>query len=66
VAPVDFVVGTVVLQSEYIGTSRSDQDQDASATPQIDNASISLGRDDVPLYGVFGCASSPSAPSTTT
>jgi len=53
-APVDFVVGTVVLQSEYIGTSRTDQDQDASATPQIDNASISLGRDDVPLYGVFG------------
>lgn len=54
VAPVDFVVGTLVLQSEYIGTSRTDQDQDASATPQIDNASISLGRDDVPFYGVFG------------
>lgn len=54
VAPIDFVVGTVVLQSEYIGTSRTDQDQDASATPQIDNASLSLGRDDVPLYGVFG------------
>ncbi|MEK7700838.1 MAG: hypothetical protein AAB418_02420 [candidate division NC10 bacterium] len=54
VAPVDFVVGTVVLQSEYVGTSRTDQDGSASATPQIDNASISLGREDVPLYGVFG------------
>ena len=54
VTPVDFAVGTLAVQSEYVGTNRTDQDGSASATPQIDNASISLGRDDVPVYGVFG------------
>lgn len=59
VNPADFVVGTLVLQSEYVGTSRTDQDQDASATPQVDKATISLGRDDFPLYGVVGWRAQP-------
>ncbi|MEK7362563.1 MAG: hypothetical protein AAB016_01190 [candidate division NC10 bacterium] len=54
VTPADFVVGTLILQSEYVGTSRTNQDGSASATPQVDKATISLGRDDIPVYGVGG------------
>lgn len=52
--PVDWVAGTLVLQSEYVGTSRTNQDGSASATPQVDKATISLGREDIPIYGVLG------------
>lgn len=54
VTPADFVAGRLVLQSEYIGTSRTDQDGSASATPEVDEATITLGRADVPVYGIFG------------
>lgn len=54
VTPADFVAGTLVLQSEYVGTNRTNQDGSASATPQVDKATISLGREDVPVYGIVG------------
>jgi hypothetical protein len=54
VTPADFVAGKLVLQSEYIGTGRTDQDGSASATPQVDEATITLERDGIPVYGVVG------------
>lgn len=54
VTPADFVAGTLVLQSEYAGTSRTDQDGGVDTDPKVDEATISLGRDDIPVYGVAG------------
>lgn len=57
--PLDWVLATLVLKSEYFGADITNQGQPADATPVLDEAMISLKSPLFPLYAAIGKRTQP-------
>ncbi|MDO8478330.1 MAG: hypothetical protein Q7W02_19450 [Candidatus Rokubacteria bacterium] len=57
--PLDFLTARLVLTSEWFGAQTTDQGQPVDEKVTIDEGTITLRSEEVPVYGVFGFRTQP-------
>lgn len=57
--PLDFVTARLILSTEWFGADTTDQGLPADSSVTLEEGTITLGSDDVPVYGVVGFRTQP-------